>query len=436
MSDAWRIKSYYRPRILVSTQAVLESSIPDKIVCLTGGQVNLLRALLEYADRLSTFASEYHDGYYLCPSNEEWTQILDLVGQLSEELVGCSEIETLLQELLECCRNTQASQWPGGGIHEGQTDYDDYQSSVEHEVGDPPPGFPDWPTWVHYKCKAAQKIVDDMVDLGEKLEVWYSAGAAITFAVFQTMVLGTAIAPPVALVMAILSILAVAATAAAMIAFQNWLADHKQELVCEIHGADTEPEAYAAVQTYITTNWDLVLAKQFAEYLFSHAIISKCFDGGLDVSGYSSDYCVLCEEYVTDWDFYWPPDVDWTLGAGAYYDGAGHLAIDSGLPFGYGYKVVTSPPPGGYGYSVQTNGWAYGGDNDLRVEFWTSPNGVDYTRIHFHDGVFNKNGVCENGNLLTGSLTIPSGTLYLKFQVIQRKEDTGLRWCELHIAFT
>jgi len=319
----------------------------------------MLRALLEYAERRSTFVTEYADSYYLAPTEAEWEQLQDVVAETQENLVACTDIESLLAELLECCRNTQASLWPGGGQLADQRDYDDYQSSVEHEVGDPPAEFADWPAWVSYKCKAAQKIVDDIDSLGNKLEVWYSAGAAITFAVFQTMVLGTAVAPPIALVLAIVSTLAVAGTAAAMIAFQAWVQEHKSNLVCAIHQSDTEQDAYDAVQQYINDNWDLVLAPQFGEALFSHDVISKCFDGGLDVTAYSDLYCTVC---ATDplnhrWDF--PPDTDWAVSPpDSTYDAEGNLYLQFG---GEAFSPSFAPGAGVFDIGIEATGCDDGG---------------------------------------------------------------------------
>jgi len=325
MGEPWRRKTYYRPRVLIETEHVLTPLFGDSLVCLTGGELYMLRAMCQYLHRRSTFVTQYEQQYYLAPTEEEWDDLDAAVAELEGKLMGCSELEAMIEQIRDCVCQARLDDWPSGGIHEGQRDYDDYQSEVEYEVGDPPEEFEDWDEWTEYKCKAAQRIVDDITGLGEKLEVLYSTGAVITFSVFQYLVLGTAIAPPVALALTIIAALAAAGTALAMVAFQQWCEDNKDEIVCCIFNADTEPEAYAAVQAYIDGHWDLLLGIPFGQALFNHDVISKCFDGGLDVSGYSATYCAACGEDIVQGDGWYARVVpenerDWILTKGGSYD--------------------------------------------------------------------------------------------------------------------
>lgn len=98
--DAWRRKTYYRPRVLIETGDVLDCPFPDSLVCLTGAEQLLLRNLTQYLHRRSTFASEYHDGYYLAPTNEQWDDLDAIIADLEGKLMGCPEIQTMLEDIL------------------------------------------------------------------------------------------------------------------------------------------------------------------------------------------------------------------------------------------------------------------------------------------------------------------------------------------------
>ena len=382
MSDeSWRRKTYYTPRVLITTDDVLDCPFPDTLLCLTGAELQLLRNMTQYLHRRSTFASEYHDGYYLAPSNEEWNVLDRIVAELEDKLMGCEELTQLLEDIkaaAECaCEKLTAlpaESWPSGGKLEDQRDYDDYESPVVYGEGDPPLGFPTWGDWQDYKCKAAQRIVDDITDLGEKLEIVYTGGAAITFALFQTLVMGTAVAPPIALVIAILGVLVISGTALAMLAFENWCATHKHGLVCAIHLAETLPIARAAVLQYIDENWDLVLGQPFGEHLFSNDVLSKAFDGGLNVDGYSATYCADCAgpgERIDYWEFTgedWESP-DWDLYGDANWFGPG-TPFCSGITYwlslntdgSVAYCVLPVPGSGPFTIDLWTYGYGANGD--------------------------------------------------------------------------
>jgi hypothetical protein len=338
MSDAWRRKSYYRPRVLVQTDAVLESTFPDAVVCLTGGQVNLLRALLEYADRRSTFVSEYQTDGYLAPTEEEWEQLTDVVAQLEEAMSGCEDITDLLSDILEQaqCACAQLKElprtaWPSGGVHDGQADYDSYQSEVERETGDPPGELADWGAWDDYKCIAAQIVVDDVTSRASLLANWYSAGAIVTFELFQGLILGTSLAPPVAMVLIVVEAVAVAGTAAAVTACQNWISNHKQDIVCAIHNGTTLEEAKGYLQDLLDAEWDIVMGKAFFWGILNDKQLSHIFDADLPTyaarsSNYSSTYCIPCiyTQYLGEFLQEFPPCPGLATLVGATCDGSGY----------------------------------------------------------------------------------------------------------------
>ena len=108
MVEEWRIKRYYRPRVLVETAAVLEGDYPAVLLCLDAGELAMLRKMTAYLHRRSSFVSEYDEQHYLAPTNAEWDELQAIVSALEGKLMGCEELETMLQEMrdfLECiCR--------------------------------------------------------------------------------------------------------------------------------------------------------------------------------------------------------------------------------------------------------------------------------------------------------------------------------------------
>ncbi len=104
MAEEWRRKAYYRPRVLISTDDVLNPTFPDTIICISGAQVEMLRNLTQYLHRRSTFSQDNQDDYYLAPTNDDWDTISSIVADLENVLMGC-DIESLvaiLEVMTEC----------------------------------------------------------------------------------------------------------------------------------------------------------------------------------------------------------------------------------------------------------------------------------------------------------------------------------------------
>lgn len=88
MSEATRRKGYRFDRVLIGTQDTLDSDFLNAIVHITGGQLNILRNLMEYAARRESFVSEYRDAYYLMPTDIEWSALESVVADLEGVLMG------------------------------------------------------------------------------------------------------------------------------------------------------------------------------------------------------------------------------------------------------------------------------------------------------------------------------------------------------------
>lgn len=96
----------------------LESEFGDCLVCLTGGELNLVRNLLLYAERRSTFVDEYHDQYYLAPDNDQWDALQAMKAHLEGSMMDCEKFTTDLQEILDWVR--LQSTIPGGTFSEDE----------------------------------------------------------------------------------------------------------------------------------------------------------------------------------------------------------------------------------------------------------------------------------------------------------------------------
>ena len=118
MTEEWRRKSYYRTRVLIPVDECLDSAFGDCLVCLTGGQLNLVRNLLLYAERRSTFVSEYEPNSYLAPTTEEWDDLQTMVADLEGNLMDCEQFTQDLQEILDWVR--QQGTLSGGPFSEDE----------------------------------------------------------------------------------------------------------------------------------------------------------------------------------------------------------------------------------------------------------------------------------------------------------------------------
>ncbi len=88
MGEVERRRGYGWNRILIESERILDPEFKDAIVFLSGAQVELLRNITQYLNRLGTYAAEYNEGYYLVPTDEDFDDILEIVADLEETLMG------------------------------------------------------------------------------------------------------------------------------------------------------------------------------------------------------------------------------------------------------------------------------------------------------------------------------------------------------------
>lgn len=111
MADPLRRHKYAFNRILIPAARILSPEFNAVYIFLTGSHVEILRNLLDYANRENTFVDEYHDGYYLSPDATDWDSIGAIVAELELMLMG-----TVLgfYDAYVCVRDVKAQNMNGG----------------------------------------------------------------------------------------------------------------------------------------------------------------------------------------------------------------------------------------------------------------------------------------------------------------------------------
>lgn len=88
MGESVRRRKYRYDRVLIETDRVLNPQFDDAVVYLTGAQIEMLRNVSQYLNRLDTYVTEYNPGYYIAPTAVDYDAILEIVADLEETLMG------------------------------------------------------------------------------------------------------------------------------------------------------------------------------------------------------------------------------------------------------------------------------------------------------------------------------------------------------------
>lgn len=112
MTDILRRKRYVENRVLIETARILNPQFKSTILYVSGAQLEVLRNLMEYLNRRTTFASEYFNRYYLSPTAEEWDSLLAIVADLEEKLM------LIYVDDYVCVRDKKAQDTDGGTFTE------------------------------------------------------------------------------------------------------------------------------------------------------------------------------------------------------------------------------------------------------------------------------------------------------------------------------
>lgn len=88
MSESERRRRYRYNRVLIESERILTPQFADSVVYITGPQIEMLRNVTQYLNRLDTYVKEHHSGYYLTPDAADYDEILEIVADLEETLMG------------------------------------------------------------------------------------------------------------------------------------------------------------------------------------------------------------------------------------------------------------------------------------------------------------------------------------------------------------
>lgn len=88
MSESERRRKYRYNRVLIESERILDPQFHDAVVFLSGAQVEMLRNVTQYLNRQDTYAAEQFLGYYLTPTDADYDDILEIVADLEETLMG------------------------------------------------------------------------------------------------------------------------------------------------------------------------------------------------------------------------------------------------------------------------------------------------------------------------------------------------------------
>jgi len=92
MVDVLRKRVAPQHRVLIDGKAFLNTTINAAVLYFTPGQIELMRNLMQYANRRTTWVSDYYVGYYLIPTDEDWNLIQQEVADLEETLMGNNNV--------------------------------------------------------------------------------------------------------------------------------------------------------------------------------------------------------------------------------------------------------------------------------------------------------------------------------------------------------
>lgn len=88
MVEHTRRRRYQYDRVLIESGRILTPQFDDAVIHLSGAQLEMLRNVSQYLRNLSTYVSEYQPGYYLTPDVSDYDDILEIVADLEETLMG------------------------------------------------------------------------------------------------------------------------------------------------------------------------------------------------------------------------------------------------------------------------------------------------------------------------------------------------------------
>lgn len=151
MSEEELRVSYNSTRILIELSRVLNPQFSDAVLHITGPQIEMLRNIVYYLSRNTTFVDTYHEGYYMMPDSDDQDIIMSIVADLENSLMGNNNV---IFGYFEMLKENMAGVIPSG------TTYSKWTSTVQ--AGE---------IWVVQVCSVKSKdsiptVAEFLVDTG------------------------------------------------------------------------------------------------------------------------------------------------------------------------------------------------------------------------------------------------------------------------------
>jgi len=362
MSEDWRRRTYYRPRVLIDTSAVLSPIGDGILVCLTPAQLALVRPVLEYLHRRSTFASSYNEVGYLVPDDTDWDTLQATIAEMEDLLMtGCSDIVAELQAIaaaVQClCTTSQAGldngQW-GPTLTPVVEDYlDDGTLVPEDDNGTTVPIDADRCALAQLTYAFAYEMITEVVMPAQDAAV--DVLLPLAMVALGIMLGGPVVGIPAAVIVGILWYLAEIAAEGQLVDLQNELIAAKEDLVCAVYrGLATDyrqAEANArdvidAMSSASPTD-KIVLRLMFAPFAIAISQTAKTAGTTWATTNVEAGYCADCDNEPLPFSYtvVFPPCThdDWTNGWDCTADGeAGINGTDSDASDGMAVSAASN----------------------------------------------------------------------------------------------
>ena len=323
MSETWRRKRYYKPRVLISTERVLDPEFPDALLCITGAQIEMLRNLTQYLHRRSTFAQSETDVGYLSPDVDDWDTIQAIVADLEETLMGCEEFTALFESMLaqlQCICDAASVPPTDSGSVQAIVDIGlDDGSLIENDP------YGDNTEVVARRCAVAQLAYWQSYEwLTEIIQPFQENSMDVVVPAVLLLISGMVGAGPLAIpagaILAFLGILFDIWVDGSLSDVQNSLVSHREELVCALYnGLAYDYDAAYSRASEVIADIDglsaldyVVLRSMYAPWALKLASLAYTAATDWAVANVFADACDDCT-WVYQAVYTFPPSPgDWT----------------------------------------------------------------------------------------------------------------------------
>ena len=249
MGEEWRRKTYYKPRVMISTDRVIDPQSDDALLCITGAQLEMLRNITQYLRRRSTFSEDETAVGYLSPDTADWDTIQAIVADLEEKLMGCEAFTQLFTDMLaqlECvCNTIQSISSTNPSVAPVVEDYLDDGTLIPGDIyGPDAEASAD-------RCAVAQLVYHQAWDiLTVYLQPFQETSADVMLGIILAALVATvgvaAVAVPAGIVVAVIVGLADMMVEGSLSTIRSAIVANKDELICAVYqGLQTD---YASAQ--------------------------------------------------------------------------------------------------------------------------------------------------------------------------------------------